>query len=359
MTATMAIYPMRRWVFEDALGRYDIDLGDSHVACGTAGDLHLPTDLELNYGVDRGTPQLARLVAERYGGDPDSVLVTHGSQEALYLLYCTLLRPGDQVIALRPGWPQAWDVPARLGCQVDVVDLAEDFSLDLATITAVAGPGLRVITLNSPSNPTGRRIRPQELEALTALAERTNAYLLLDEEYVLDLTGSAALATGRAVSVSSISKVYGFPGLRVGWLYAAPEVVAACAEYKHLTSISNSVLCETLAAQVLSNAGEYAIKYDRLTRHGLLVLREWAEGRAGSVTLVPPEGTPFAWLRLNVGEPSLALARRILESGVLVMPAETFGTCDGIRLCFAREPEQLVEGLRRIDQALLSCQENQ
>jgi aspartate/methionine/tyrosine aminotransferase len=345
-------YPMRTWVFQDAYGRYDIDLGDSHVACGTLSRLRVPADVELNYGVDRGTPELVGLVAARYGGDPAQVLVTHGAQEALYLLYATLLRPGDQVVAFRPGWPQAWDVPARLGCRVDVVDLAEDFAPDLPAVAAVAGPDLRAITVNTPANPTGRRARPDELAALAEIAERTGAYLLVDEEYVLDLSTSAALRGGRVVSVSSISKVYGFPGLRIGWMYGPAEVVSGCAEYKHLTSISNSVLCERLAVDVLSRGREFDREYRRLTEGGLRLLRDWAAGHPDRVRLVPPEGTPFAWLHLTDGQPSLPFARRVLRAGVLVMPAETFGAAAGLRITFAREPEQLAEGLRRISESL-------
>ena len=345
------LYPMRRWVFEDSLGRYDIDLGDSHVQCGTLEQLNPPHGLELNYGVDRGGPRLIELVAERYGGSADHVMVTHGAQEALYLLYCTLLRPGDRVIAFRPGWQQAWDVPERLGCEVEILDLGDEFGIDLDRLANVSGDNLRLITLNTPSNPTGRRLRPHEFEALVALAQRTSSYIVLDEEYVLDLSDSLALTGERVISVSSVSKVYGFPGLRVGWMYGPPEVVNVCVEYKHFTSISNSVLSEALAADVLSRSAQYAGEYRRLTEGGLRVLTDWAGRHSRQVRLVPPEGTPFAWLHLATAESSLSFARRVLDHGVLVMPAETFGTTRGFRLSFAREPLQLQEGLRRVSQS--------
>lgn len=352
MTGVVAGYSMRKWVFEDAPGRYDIDLGDSNIAFATTADLVAPADLELNYGLDRGTPALIRAVADRYDGDTSRVLVTHGAQEALYLLYCTLLRPGDRVIAFRPGWPQAWTVPARLGCRVDILDLTDDFGIDLAKLAAAAGPDVRLITVNSPNNPTGRRIRPHEFAAVTALAQRSDAYIVLDEEYVLDLSTSAAIAGTRIVSVSSISKVYGFPGLRIGWMYGPPDAVSTCAEYKHLTTISNSVLNEALAVGVLSRAAELDRKYRRLTEGGQHLLEQWVVRQNGRVRLVPPEGTPFAWLHLEIDESPLSLARRVLDARVLIMPAETLGATGGIRLTFAREPDELVEGLRRIGDAL-------
>lgn len=349
-------YPMRRWVFEDSAGRYDIDLGDSHVECGTLAQLDLPADLQLGYGTDRGTPQLVELVAGRYGdmspGADRHVLITHGAQEALYLLYATLLQPGDRVVAFRPGWQQAWDAPRRLRCDVRIVELAEDFSLDLDALTAVAETPLRLITLNTPGNPTGRAVRADELAAIVRIAERHNAYVVVDEEYSLDLATSPAVRNERLISVSSLSKVAGLPGLRIGWMYGPPDVVNGCAAYKHLTSISNSVLCEALAAKVLTRWEHYTAQYRRLVRDGHRQLEDFAAAHARAVQLVPPEGTPFAWLYYTAGESSLSFARRVLDTGVLVMPAETFGARSGVRISFAREPRLLADGLRRIASAL-------
>ena len=349
-------YPMRRWVFEDSAGRYDIDLGDSHVQCGLLAQLTVPAELELNYGYDRGSAELRELVAGRYGGDSERVVITHGAQEALYLLYCTLIRPGDRVLAFRPGWQQATEAPRRLGAEVVVVDLAEDFGLDLTVVERAAAAGLRLITLNTPGNPSGRAIRAEELAALRAIVERTGAYLVADEEYLLDLTDSVALSGPRTVSVSSLSKVAGLPGLRVGWMYGPAELVTACAEYKHLTTISTSVLCEALAADVLSNWERYRAEYDRLAGPGLSQLAAFTARHAETMRLRPPEGTPFAWLQLAPGVSSLELSRRMLDAGVLLMPGETLGKAGGIRISFARETSVLAEGLARFEQVLIHCE---
>lgn len=345
-------YPMQRWVFGDSAGRYDIDLGDSNVQCASTSELRIPGNLELNYGADRGTPELTKLIAERYRGQADHVVVTHGAQEALYLLYCTLLRPGDRVVAFRPGWQQAWSVPQRLGCQVQLVELRDDFSIDLAALSALEDTGLRLITLNSPSNPTGRRMREHELSAILALAQRSGAYIIADEEYLLDLSESIAIGQQRVISVSSLSKMAGVPGLRVGWMYGAPDIVAECADYKHLTSISNSVLCEYLAATVLADWPAWAQRYARLTQAGLRHIQQFAADHEKAIRLVPPDGTPFAWVKLTTGESSLAFARRVLSAGVLVMPGETLGAPGGLRISFAREPTVLAEGFSRIHQVL-------
>lgn len=346
------LYPMRKWVFEDSVGRYDIDLGDSHVQCRRAGEFDWPAELELNYGHDRGSPALRELIARRYRGDAERVVVTHGAQEALYLLYCTLLRPGDRVLAFQPGWQQAWQAPTQLGAEVVQLELVDDFGLDLPGIAAVAEAGVRLITLSTPGNPTGRRLREPELMALLELLRRHDGYLLLDEEYCLELDRSPAVRNDRVISVSSLSKVAGLPGLRLGWLYGAPAIARAAAEYKHLTTISTSVLSETLAIQVLSNWDRYLRDYHALTRPGLRLLEEFCTRHCGLLTLTPPEGTPFAWVQLAAGLSSMATARAVLDSGVLIMPGEVLGRPGGLRICFARDADTLTAGLARMDAVL-------
>ena len=343
-------YPMRRWVFEDARGRYDIDLGDSHVDCATVGDLTVPAGLVLDYGTDAGGDRLRSLVADGYGRGVDDVGITHGAQEALYLLYRALLRPGDHVVVFTPGWQQAREVPAALGCEVSSVGLTAEGRPDVAAAAKLIGPRTRVVVLNSPCNPSGRRLADDEAEPLLAALRRHGGHLLLDEEYVADLAADSLLGRfERAVSVSSLSKVYGFPGLRTGWMCGPPDLVRAAMDLKHFTTISNSVLTEWLAAEVLERRAHYLDRYRRLTSAGHRALRAWAAGHEGAVRVLEPEGTPFAWLSLHTGETSLSLCRRVLERGrVLLMPAEVFDSEHGLRITFAREESVLREGLSRL-----------
>ncbi|MDQ0810994.1 aspartate/methionine/tyrosine aminotransferase [Streptomyces sp. B3I7] len=352
-TVAPSYYSIARWTFEDSAGRYDIDLGNSYVPSHPLSDLTVPAALTLDYGTDRGTAALRRLIAGLYGGGgPESVTVTHGAQEALFLLFDVLVRPGDQVIAFAPGWQPLLDLPSRLGARTTVLPYGPDLSVDAAAVAAAAGDDLRLIALNSPCNPTGRRIGKRALRELAALAAERDAFLLVDEEYAIDLSRSAAVGRDRVVSVSGLSKTYGLPGLRIGWMYGAPGLVRACAERKFLTSIANSVLCEALACSVLERHEEFTREYHRLCAPGLRLVQEWAARNGDAVRLVPPQDTPFAWVRLRTGEPSLALCRRALAAGVLLTPGETMGCDEGFRLGFARDPATVTEGLARLDTVL-------
>jgi len=210
-----------------------------------------------------------RTVDAEVFGRPESVTVTHGAQEALFLLFDALLRRGDQVIAFNSGWQPLLGLPPRLGASVTVLPYGPDMSVDAAAVTAAAGENLPLIALNSPCNPTGLRVEEEELRALVALVAERDAYLLVDEEYAIDLSRSPAVGQDRVISVSGLSKTYGLPGLRTGWVYGAPQVAEACAERKFLTSIANSVLCEALACSALDRHEDYAREYHRLCAPGL------------------------------------------------------------------------------------------
>ncbi|MCQ4081117.1 pyridoxal phosphate-dependent aminotransferase [Streptomyces sp. RB6PN25] len=346
-------YPMHRWFFEDAAGRYDLDLGDSYLDCGSVDDLPYPAGLSLDYGSNRGSVPLRELVAGRYGRDAADVGVTHGAQEALYLLHRVLLRPGDHVVAFTPGWPQAWEVPTELGCRVDRVGTTPDGDPDIARAVRLIGPRTRAVVLNSPCNPTGRRVPERDVASLVTALRAHGSHLILDEEYVADLARDSLLGRyERAVSVSGVSKVYGFPGLRTGWMCGPADLVAAAMERKHSTTLANSVLTDALAAEVLRRHDHYLDRYLRLTSGGIEVLRDWVARHPDVFRLLKPQGTPFAWLVMTVAGTSLAFCREVLRARVLLMPAEVFGTERGLRITFAREESVLREGLRRIDAVL-------
>lgn len=344
-------YPMNKWVFEDTAGKYEIDLSRSYVEGGRLSELSVPEDLELGYGADRGTAELRERIAALYSGSPEEVLVTHGAQESLALLYSTLLRPGDQLITFVPGWQQSWEAPARMGCQVDAVPMYGDFAIDVEAIAALATDRLRIIVVNSPCNPTGRRARPEEIHGLVELLERHDAYLILDQNYEFDLTPPAP-DSQRVISVSGLSKIYGFPGLRVGWMYGPQSLVQTCTDRKFLTSISNSVLCEVLACQVLSRNEHYLSRFSDQVSAGVAILEQWVARHPDTLRLTPPEGTPFGWIQLPEGSDSLAFCRRALERGVLLMPAETLGGTGGFRIGVALPAAQLWDGLDRLDYIL-------
>lgn len=354
----IANYVIQDWLFRIARGRYDVDLAESGVQVQSLGDLAPDPRWDLDYSYDRGSAELCRQVAELYSPDwadtaEDRVMIAHGAQEALYLLYRSFLSPADHVITVCPGWQQSWEVPAAVGCPVTRLYWEPGAEFDVAALKAAIRPDTRLLVLNSPCNPLGTAISAAAWDGILALAREHGLWIVNDEEYLTDFGESVVHRHPRSVSVSGLSKLYGLPALRVGWAVSSPEVIGAMVNYKRYTTVSNSLLCERLAVGALRDRDRHLKRYRELVDAGTARLRAFAERQSGRLELVPPQGTPFGWCRLDIGISSRELAERLLEEQrVLVMPAEVFGAEHGIRITHARRPEVLDEGLARLEELL-------
>lgn len=351
----IATYDIQHWLFQVAPGRYDFDLAESGVQFQCLGDLKLESSWGLDYSLDRGIPELRRSIGHLYGVTETGItsLVTHGAQEALYLLYRSLLESGDHVIVTAPGWQQAWEVPQEIGCEVSVVEWTPGARFDVAALARTISARTRLLVLNSPCNPSGCRLTQQEWDAVVELAEAHGIWLVNDEEYLLDFADSVLHKYSRAVSVSGLSKVYGLPALRIGWAAGPQSLIERMVNYKRYTTVSNSVVWETVAVQVLAERAKHVERYLSLTEPGLAALRAFAEDNSEHLSLVTPAGTPFAWLHTDLPLSSQAFAEHLLDKErLLVMPAEVFGSRNGVRLSFARPLDLLEEGLERVRRAL-------
>jgi len=350
-------YAIQQWLFAEAQGRYDIDLAESGVQFQLLGDLEIQPEWGLDYSLDRGRPELRQAIVEMYGGPSgiptENVAVTHGAQEALYLLYRTLLRSGDHVVTTSPGWQQAWEVPRHIGCDVTVLPWPPGTRFDTDALIQSLGPRTRLIILNSPGNPSGCVIGADEWTAVMEVAAERGIWVVNDEEYLLDFGRSIVHRHPRAISVSGLSKVFGLPALRLGWVCAAAEVIDAVVNYKRYTTVSNSLVWERVAEGVLQRRAEHVQRYRQLVEPGLRILQDFARRHPEGVALVPPQGTPFAWLNTLVPSPSRDIAERLLEQHrTLVMPAEVFGAERALRVSFARPADLLEEGFDRLGKVL-------
>lgn len=347
-------YAIQKWLFEEAQGAFDIDLGESGVQYHHLSDLKPDPQFDLNYAQDRGCAKLRERIAELYGTGPENVIITHGSQEALYLFYGCHVGPGDHVITLTPGWQQAWEVPLHFGAEVTKLPLARpaDYALDWDALLAGVRHNTRLLILCYPNNPLGVALSDDDWRRLEKLRQDTGVAIIVDEEYLTDYRASAFARIAGSYSVSSLSKIYGFPGLRLGWLVGDEQAVNRMVNLKRYTTVCNSSICENLALQVLNDRPHYIERFNRLCQDGLRVLRDWLRGR-DKFAMIEPQGTPFAYLTYHGTDTSAEFCRRLLrQKGVLLMPAEVFEDRQAVRLTFGRHPDVLQAGLDRIAQLL-------
>jgi aspartate/methionine/tyrosine aminotransferase len=288
------------------------NLSESSVADRRLGDLGIDVDLDgllLCYGDHRGDPALREAVASGADGvDADDVLVTPGAAAALFCAATSLLGPGDHAVVVRTNYATNLETPRAIGAQVDVVDLAFDqrWRLDVERLAARVRPGTtRLISVTCPHNPTGTVFDLDTLHALVDIAEGSGAVLLVDETY-RDLSHAdplpvAAGLSPRAISVSSMSKAYGLPGLRVGWAVCRDGALAeTLLAAKEQILICGPTLDEAIAGRVLAARARVLPPILDGVRAHLDVVRAWLGGQT-TFEWVEPEGGAVGLVRVRDG----------------------------------------------------------
>lgn len=347
---------------------YDLiryNLSESSIADQSLSDIGISLpDLKLFYGEHRGDRRLRQLVVDQETGlAADDVLITAGAAGALFIISTSLLGSNDHLVVVRPNYATNIETPRTIGCAISFIDLDFDrhFALDIDQIEAALRPNTRLISVTCPHNPTGTTMSRGELDRLIALAEKHDCYLLVDETY-RDLSygtklPSAASLSKKAISVASLSKAYGIPGIRIGWVITRDnglyeQFLAA----KEQIAICGSVLDEAVAVQMLQNRAAFLGKILPDMQRRLDAVQDWINAEP-LVDWVRPSGGVVGFPRINAGAgfDAADFYQRLLEDhGTYVGPGHWFEMpANFFRLGFGWPSEQeLVEGMRAISAAL-------
>jgi aspartate/methionine/tyrosine aminotransferase len=244
------------------------DLGESVGPNLRVGELLDPAgsssfaDISLGYATAEGDPRLRKTIADLHGVSPEDVVVTVGGMHALFLVAYILCNRGDEAVTTSPSFPLARNALDVVGAKLRVLSLSFDrgYQFDLAELRAQLSPKTKLVSLASPQNPSGVAIPAKTLrDILAAMLERCpGAYLLLDETYReaaygADPVATSGLALGpKVISVASLSKCHGAPGLRLGWAITRdPALRRQLVLGKFNTVISCSPVDEALALKLL------------------------------------------------------------------------------------------------------------
>jgi len=321
-------------------------------------------DLVLCYTDHLGHPGLRGLIAERAGAGfgADDVLLTAGAAQALFVIAVTLLDPGDHMIVVRPNYATNIETPRILKCDVTCIDLEFDwgFQLDLDRLSAAMRPNTRLISLTQPHNPTGVSMSADTLRGAIALAERVGAHVLVDETYrdmsFVEKTPVAASLGERVISVSSLSKSYGVPGVRLGWILARdPQLMHRFLCAKEQIGICGSVVDEAIGFQVYAGAEAWLADTDLRLRAAFDTVAAWVQ-REPLIEWTPPTGGCVCFPRVVDAEFDTARFYAALngDHGAYVGPGHWFEMPDRyFRVGYGwPTPEELAGGLAAISAAL-------
>jgi aspartate/methionine/tyrosine aminotransferase len=312
--------------------------------------------LRLGYRPCAGDPDLRAAIAALYPGrTADDVLVANGGADALLTVFATGIEPGDRAVALTPAYQSLHEVPRAMGARLELVEIREDgpagaWRFPMDRLMAALEPGVRLLVLNVPHNPTGVAASPDELRAIAARCDDLGIRLIGDEVYRgLEWSGptapSATECSQRAISVGVTSKAYGLAGLRIGWLVTGdPELRRRAIAIKDYTTLCAAGPSEVLATIALRAHHALIERTRARCRANLALLEAFVAGNPDLIEWRRPAATTVSVARIarplvarHDGDPERVLAYWREPAGVLVVPGSAFACApDRFRLGFGR-----------------------
>ena len=324
--------------------------------------------IELNYPQTNGTLELRTNIANLYpGATNENVVATTGAAQANFTSILTVLDPGDQIAVLLPNYMQIWGIAKNLQLDIRTFSLREElgWGLDLDELNRAVTDKTRLIAVCNPNNPTGYIMSAEEMNAVVAAADRVGAWLLADEVYAgaehnTDIvTPSFYGKYDKVLAMGSLSKAYGLPGLRIGWVATTKDMAAEIwARQDYVT------ICTTMLGNWL---GAYALSYDvrprilertrNYVRRGYRNFANWCEENAGLISLVPPQAAAIGFVRYHREINSTQLVKQLVEKKMTyVVPGDHFGLDHHLRISYGLSNTYVNEGLRRLTDLLISVE---
>lgn len=326
-------------------------------------------DIRLDYPQVNGTTRLREHIAALYPDThPDEVLVTVGASEANQLVAATLLDAGDEVVTLAPTYRQLTGNARNMGIAVREVPLveAQGWAVNTDALAAAAGPATKMLGIVNPNNPTGHILTDTEMDAVVAAADRSGAWIVADEVYAGAERGNRPPTLTfrgrheRVIAINSMSKAYGLPGLRIGWVVAPRDLIQSMWRRHEYAAISAGMLDMALAELALSPdvRPRLTSRARRLIDRGFDRLQQALGAAPGVFSVVPPQASAMSFVRFDLPVGSREFATRLRrEADVLVIPGECFGMDDHIRVSSALPEPTLDAGLSRLTTLAMSIRE--
>ncbi|MHA2368875.1 MAG: aminotransferase class I/II-fold pyridoxal phosphate-dependent enzyme [Candidatus Hodarchaeales archaeon] len=289
--------------------RIKYNLAESSVPDMILGILDLDlSKLALSYGDHLGNPRLREAIAgEEETFTPEQILITTGAAGALFIIATSLLTPNDHVVVLHPNYVANLEAPRAIGCQIDYLRLRmeDQFQLDVSQLEQLITPSTRLVSLTYPQNPTGMMLTESALNEIVSLVEAKGCYLLLDETY-RDMTFNqpplpiAASLSSQVISVSSFSKAYGLPGIRLGWLATQnARLMETFLAAKELIFICNSLVDEEIGTHFfISKKQQFLAEIQGHVFANFEVMQEWMK-KNDYLEWIKPQGGCVCFPRIK------------------------------------------------------------
>lgn len=317
-------------------------------------------DVPLLYPQTNGSEELRSRVAAMYpGAGAENVLVTCGASEANFVSAWALVEPGDEVVFMLPNYMQMAGLARAFGATVKPLWLREslDWGIQVDDLSQVVTAKTKLIAICNPNNPTGSVLGRDMRQAIVSAAAKAGAWVLADEVYRgAELNGetTATFWGGyeRVLCTGGLSKAYGLPGLRTGWVVGPPAMVEKLWGYHDYTSIGPTMLTDRLACVALEPARrEGILKRTRdLLNKNYPPLAAWLRSHKEVFSHIAPKAGAIAWAGLRDGRNSARMTQELkAHKSVLIVSGEQFGMPSFLRFGFGSHAEPLQLALGRMD----------
>lgn len=336
----------------------EIDIGSSNVEGYDYSEFNQQLeDFKLSIAYPFGEESLKEMIAREYGVGTENVMVTVGASEANFLVCLALLKKGDRVIVENPAYQTLAEIPRGLGFETEVLERQYEnaFQFDLQRFLEMMKGGARFAILCNPHNPTGVVTSEEDLKEIARAAEEQDAYILVDEifrDIMFEGCPPLSYSLGeRFIVTSSISKVFGMGGLRLGWTIADPDLIESMVGVKEYVTVASATPSEQMAKLTFAKRKEFLERAWGIVNRNKPILKEWLESTEFVECSTLGE-VNFCFPKL-IGVDEKEFGRVAAEKyKTVIAPGRFFGLPSHFRLGYGMKTELLEKGLENLSLAL-------
>ena len=335
---------------------------------GTEQDKEDWNQLNFKYIETCGSPKLRSAVANSYSKlSSENILAFAGAEEGLYVAMHCILKKDDHAIIITPNYQSSETIPASI-CDVSGIGLeaGNNWNLDVQKIKDAIRPNTRLISINFPHNPTGKVISKQTLNDLIDIVRQRGIYLFSDEVYrLMERSNNIRLPQvadlyEKGLSLNVMSKSYGLPGLRIGWIASQNlNLLHQMEKMKHYLSICNSSPSEFLAVIALQASADILSRNHKIIDDNLKLLNPFFAQNRDLFEWNEPDGGCIGYPKYFGSEGVMAFCERLIkEHGIMLLPGSIYDSANGpspsnhFRIGYGRKA--MKEGLRKFQEVLAS-----
>jgi len=326
----------------------------------SSDELKISTD-DILLGGDNffGYAPLRTEISAWYGVPEKNIFITQGTSLANFLIAAAEVQPGDEVIVEQPAYEPLLTIFEPLGAVVRRIlrRPENNYAVDIDELKKILTKKTKLIVLTTLHNPTGMRMTEQQLREVGTIAASVGAWVMVDEVYQ-DFLGEnippAFLLGSNFITTSSLTKVYGLGGLRVGWVFAPERLVRRMYEINNNMGVNNPFPADHLGYVLMKNgsAGLIAKRARERAKKHWGIVKEFISNR-GDLSIVEPSAGIICFPRFRTGVSSKAFAEHLQgKYQTVVAPGYFFEDDGGFRLGFGCEENILRDGLSRLANAL-------